>query len=391
MVSNHHRTYTLNPGFSGIFFGRNLRVKALFYGVAALLCCQGCTLKNETVPVDKSPKNALVRYAQHLEIDSVGDGVIAHIIEPETNDTIRYYLAKNPTKKPKGYIFCKVPLTRIVPLSATQIGMLSKLNAIDYITAIAGKSYIYNPQLKQHIQHGHTTDLGQSNAIPTESIIRIQPQALLFSGFSGTFPRSEQLEKSGTQCIPIFDWKEHHPLGKAEWVKFIGHLIGKEVIAYDYFNGLVNRYNKLTIDNKGTPRPTVFSGNLTGDIWYAPAGESYQAQLFQDAGANYIYSSTKGIGSISLSMEKILSDNLSTEFWMNPGLPQLSTIVSTHAIFRRFKAVRTKHVYCYSHQLNKFWEMAAIEPDKVLSDYRYIFGNRQPQNEKLYFYKKVVD
>jgi hypothetical protein len=39
--------------------------------------------------------------------------------------------------------------------------------------------------------------------------------------------------------------------------------------------------------------------------------------------------------------------------------------------------------------MNKYWELAAIEPDKVLSDFIQIFYSKG--KEKLYFYQKVTN
>ena len=52
-------------------------------------------------------------------------------------------------------------------------------------------------------------------------------------------------------------------------------------------------------------KPTVISGNLLNDIWYAPAGESFMAEMIKDAGADYTHRNEKGTGSLALSIEEI--------------------------------------------------------------------------------------
>ena len=65
-----------------------------------------------------------------------------------------------------------------------------------------------------------------------------------------------QIKKLNILCLPIYDWKETHPLGKAEWIKFIGYLVGKQDEANDYFKHLEIRYNLLKKDYSKRKGPT---------------------------------------------------------------------------------------------------------------------------------------
>jgi len=192
----------------------------------------------------------------------------------------------------------------------------------------------------------------------------------------------------GTTCIPNFDWKEHHPLGKAEWIKLFGYLTGKEKVANHYFNVLIKSYHSL-VDKakKSSNQPTVFSGNLIGEFWYAPSGESYLAKMFMDANARYVYTTSKGTGSLALSFEKVIAQNMHTEYWLNPGYSSLKEILSNNVNMQLFSCVKEKKVYCYSKNSNKFWELSAIEPDHVLSDLILIFHPDLVADKPLFFYQ----
>ena len=330
----------------------------------------------------------LIKYANCIEMDSLKDGVIAHLIQPEIKDTFKFYLSSQPTHTPIGYTFLKVPITNLSVLSSTQVGMLDKLNCIPLISSISDKRFVYNRRLKKQLIERKTVSIGQLDNVSIEQLLKSSPQAILFSGFSGELPQSEVLKKAHISPIPIFDWKEQHPLGKAEWIKFIGYLVGKPNEANDYFMELDVRYNRLKRSNTNTG-PSIFCGNLTGDIWYTPTGQSYQAKLLMDAGANYQYAKTQGVGSLSFSIEQVIKDNLSTEIWLNPGMHEMKQLKTIHPMVRHFKSVKTNKVYCYSHAMNKYWELAAIEPDKVLSDLIQLVHFNGKGTEKLYFYAKV--
>jgi iron complex transport system substrate-binding protein len=131
----------------------------------------------------------------------------------------------------------------------------------------------------------------------------------------------------------------------------------------------------------------VFSGNQTGEIWFCPAGNSYEAQLISDAGGNYIYKNTDGTGSLSLSPEKVLTDNRHTNIWINPGINNLMELKRKYPRSPLFDAYMKRKVYCYSALMNRYWETAACYPEKVLEDLISIFHQRN--SGKLHFYQQL--
>lgn len=339
----------------------------------------------------KTKNTNTIKYAQTLEILENKDNTLIHIKNPENNEVTKYFLSRSSTSKvPNGYTFIQIPIKTIIPLSSTHIGMLSKIDGISTIIAISDKNYVYNPKLLKRIASGQVKDFGGEAAIPFESIVQTNANLLVYSAFGKDYPQQEQLEKLGTICLPNFDWKENHPLGKAEWIKLFGCLLDKEKQANEYFKKLEIEYNSLKKTAKQAQHaPTIFSGNLTGDIWFTPAGQSYTAVLFKDANANYKYANSLGTGSLELSMEKVLSENTTTEFWINPGQQSCAKIIEINAKMKYFKAVKDKKVFCYSPNMNKFWELSAIEPQRVLSDLIRILHVDIKMNNTLYFYKNI--
>lgn len=67
-------------------------------------------------------------------------------------------------------------------------------------------------------------------------------------------------------AFPFADYLENDPLGRAEWLKIIAVIVGKEDVAEQWFNGIVERYNSLKdncIDINN--RPEVFQTFLLKD------------------------------------------------------------------------------------------------------------------------------
>ena len=258
----------------------NMKVLNVIFIVFSALFIAGCSDHNGRAPIkDNNAKNE-IDYAKTIEIFEDSIGCKVHIYNPDTKKTVRLYLAKTNKNTPDNYQFIKTPIQSIITLSGTQIGMLSELNSLDLIVGVSSKNYIYNPVVLKTIEANKIKDFGDETLISFEQIIESKAQLLMYSGFSSDFPHAEQLAKAGVICIPDFDWKEQHPLGKAEWIKFFGYLVGKEKLAKTYFEDCAKAYNELkkSVANSST-KPTVFSGNLTGTSWFTPAGESYLTLL----------------------------------------------------------------------------------------------------------------
>lgn len=78
--------------------------------------------------------------------------------------------------------------------------------------------------------------------------------------------------------------------------------------ANETFDAIAARYNELkelTAEGKVKKRPVVLSGEMRGGNWYAVGGESFLAQLFKDAGADYFLKNDKRSGGVTLDFETV--------------------------------------------------------------------------------------
>lgn len=357
--------------------------------IVLLFLISGCTASN---PKEKELTSVnQIKYAKTLKIFLEGNGVKVHIYQPESKTYLFYFLSKDKiAKTPSGYTKIETPINSIIALSSTQIGMLSKIDGLNTIIGVMDEKYIYNPIVLKGIENGRIQSYQANGIVSFEAIVASNANILMYSGFGQEFPHAKQIQKAGTICMANYDWKENHPLGRAEWIKLFGYLIGKEKESNAYFLKIEKEYNDLKLKaSKSKSKPSLLSGNVIGDLWFAPAGESYFAKLFKDANGNYLYSDSKGTGSIELSLESVISENRNSQYWLNPGYPSLKLVQNSNNKAYIFDAYKNKNTYCYSNNMNLFWEMSAIEPQHVLSDLICILHPELNKKQKIYFYKKL--
>jgi iron complex transport system substrate-binding protein len=333
-----------------------------------------------------------MRASRFLKIVPNESGALVEITHPDTQKIERFFLRKKGNQaQHKGYTTIDVPVKRMIILSSPYIGMLGKLNATKNIAATTSQKYIYNKHVLAGIKSGKIRELHDAFQASTEVILGCKAEVLMFSAFSTEFPKQQLIEQTGTECIPCYDWRETAPLGKAEWIKLFGYLVGKEQHAFSYFDRIQASYTSLKKRvSKNQKSLRVFCGNLVGDAWYSPAGASFFASQIKDAGGEYAFSNTSGTGSHSATFEHILSTQRGADIWLDPGVSNLDVLLRNQPKLKYFSCVKNKEVYCYSHQMNKYWELSAIEPHRVLSDLIQIFSGKGKQKKEMYFYRNIA-
>ena len=177
--------------------------------------------------------------------------------------------------------------------------------------------------------------------------------------------------------MPHLGYQELHPLGQAEWVKFVGMFIGKEREAHQLFSGIEQRYNELKeVAGAADVRPVVTSGEMHYGTWHAVGGKNYLAQIFRDAGADYVINDDETSGE-NLEFEKMYALSANADYWriLNsyPGefsYDALKASEPRNALFKAFK--ERKVIYCNMKQ-TPYYEISPVQPDVLLKDFVAIF------------------
>lgn len=348
-----------------------------FFSLLILLTV-GCTSETKVITLKYPKENQTVKYARHFRFATTKSGIeVVEIIHPDSKKIVATLKPLEDNKK-------------VIALSGTFIGMMDKLDLAAHISGISEIKYIYNKTILENFKNKKVIEVGYDTQLALESIIASKPAMILHSGYNAEFPHEKQLENVGIQCIPIYDWREETPLGKAEWIKVYGFLYGKSDEAKKLFTAIEERYNTLKEKARElSPSGLVLSGNIIGSEWYCPAGESFFAEFLRDANITYNYFNSKGTGSAAITQEKILSENRHAAIWINPGVSSLAELKTLNPKAKLFDAFNEGEVYCHSHNENFYWEISSIEPDKLLSDLIQIAHPEFNPGGKLYFYSKL--
>ncbi|MBE6335722.1 MAG: hypothetical protein E7066_03470 [Lentimicrobiaceae bacterium] len=340
-----------------------------------------CNNQSKVENKDKNDKNALnlVCYAKNFELYSYNSGykiVIANSVSQKSdfylfNDSI--VIPKELEEKP----IIRTPIKSAIAFSSTQWSIFQKLGEIDIIKGVLESDYTENDEILNLISEGKILDLGTSNQVDTEKVIHLQTDIILYTPYS-TVDYSNLGELSGSIMLPFPDYLESHPLGRAEWMKVVGLLCGKENETEEWFNEVARRYETLSnLCLETEDKPSVFSDLPFENQWYVPGGNSYIAQIFKDAGADYIWKDNKSTGSLHIDAESVLLKAQQADYWRvinSYDVPfTYERLAEENELYPLFKAFKERQLLVCDVRDCGYFEHSQYEPDILLADFIYHF------------------
>jgi len=254
--------------------------------------------------------------------------------------------------------------------------MIAKLNALDQIGGMAYADYVLNPAVKEHLEDEKIKSLTGADGIDQEQLIALDPDAFFIYPYERM--NTQKLESAGIPCVDIAEYQEGHPLGRAEWLKVFGKLLGKEKEADSLFTSIKNRYEELeSIAAKSSNSPSVFTGSYSNGSWFAPTGDSFIAVFLNDAGANYIFNDSEGRDNLTLDFETLYNKAYDTDYWgkvvYEEGELTLEKVRENDPRLTTIKAFEEKQIfYCNAAETDYFGD-GVVEPELILEDLIAIF------------------
>lgn len=337
-------------------------------------------------------------YASNIKVLKNKDFTEVELRNPwDTLKTLQTYILVNKNKHvtnnlPKGTVI-KTPLRRSVVYSSVHCALLDELDAIESISGVCDLEYINHNRIKELCDNGHIADCGSSMNPDIEKIIDLNADAVLLSPFenSGGYGRIESI---GIPIIECADYMETSPLGRAEWIKFYGMLMGKEKEADSLFNNIEEQYQTLKAKTQNVKyRPIIISELKYSSAWYVPGGQSTMARLINDAGANYIFSYTKGSGSIPLSFETVLDKGQKADFWLikyNQNTDKTySELENDYSPYKNFDAWKNKRIFGCNTSYVNYYEETPFHPESLLRDLIIVFHPELMNNEATKYFTPI--
>lgn len=351
--------------------------------------------------IEENSSLNLVCYAENFEIYPYKSGYKLIIKNLSKRNDTEFYLFNDSIKIPSDLndkIIIRTPINSAIAFSSTQWAVFQKLGELDRVKGILESNYTKNEEILRLVSEGEIVDVGMSTNVNTEKVIHLQPDLILYTPYP-TLDFSNLGKLSGSTMLPFPDYLESHPLGRAEWMKVIGILCGKEDITNKWFSDVVKRYESLSsICTEVEEKPTVFSDLPFENQWYVPGGKSYIAKIFNDAGADYIWKHNESTGSLHVDAENVLLNAQNADYWrvINSYDEPFTyeRLAKENELYPLFKAFKEKQLLVCDVRECGYFEQSQYEPDVLLADFIYHFHpdllKKEWKNYTPKYFKRLV-
>lgn len=277
-----------------------------------------------------------------------------------------------PDDLPEGTLV-RTPISRALVYSSVHTSLMRELGALDAVRGVVDSQYFNDSILAAGIKAGTIADCGNSMNPTVEKVIDMQPDAILLSPYQDA--SYGQIAKLDIPLIECADYLEYDPIGRAEWVKFYGELVGKRAQADSLFDAVVTAYNDVKKKVAGAQtRPTVVTEMVISGVWNVPGGQSYMARILNDAGGKYLWADDQNTGSLALDFNQVLAVAQDADYWFIKwtNINSLSDLQGANDLNKEMAAFKNKRVYVCDTDKTRFFDRIPFHPELLLREFAAI-------------------
>ena len=292
-----------------------------------------------------------------------------------------------PEDLPEGTVV-RTPVKNALVYSSVHTSLMRELNALDAVRGVVDSQYFIDADIVDGVKSGTIADCGNSMNPTVEKVIEMGPDAILLSPYQDA--SYGQITGLDIPIIECADYLEFDPLGRAEWVKFYGELLGKRAEADSLYNAVVNAYNAVKQKaSAADTRPTVVTEMVINGVWNVPGGQSYMARILGDAGGRYLWADDENTGSLALDFNQVLAVAQNADYWFIKwtNITTLKDLQGTYDLNKEMAAFQNKRVYVCDTDKTRFFDRIPFHPEVLLREFAAILHPELfPDNENQFYH-----
>lgn len=349
----------------------------LLLGISCLLC--GCgspkTEHGSDVPYGEISfenmhweASGKLAYAECFEIEKSGEYELITI-----DDSGRFLLVSGentiPEKVPEDVVILHTPIQKAYLSASSGFDLARQLGALKQIAFSGTKAKdLYIAEAAEAINSGSMSYAGKYSAPDFELLVGGECDLAIESTMIYHSPAiKEKLESLGIPVLVERSSYEPHPLGRMEWIKVYGALLGREEEAEAFFEAELSRLAPIMKQEKTECKVAFFYVNTNGAINVRKPGD-YIAKMISLAGGVYVPGQAQeeeenALSSINMQMEDFYLAAKDADILIYNGniageLKNVEELIEKNSLFADFKAVQVNRVYCTGKDV--FQEMTAL-------------------------------
>ena len=377
-------------------------MKSSFIALLSLVIL-GCQSEKKSTPIaENKPSATTLRYASGFRVTYQDNNTkLVEVVYPFQGATSGYKYLLVPKGQPvpdheKDVRIISIPLSSIICTSTTHIPLLDYLEETEKLVGFPSTDYISSEKARKQIDAGKVQELGVDKGLNLERVAMLRPDMVMGYTMNSDYGQFKKIEDLHVPVVINAEYLEKHPLGRAEWIKFMALFFNKEKTADSVFAVIEKEYLKTkAVADRAPSKRTVLSGIVYGDAWFLPGGQNYAAKLLRDAGYHYLWDDDSTSGFLELSFESVYEKAHGADFWIGVGsFSSLKEVENADHRYARFKPFQQRQVYTSNLRKgstggSEFLELGYLRPDIILKDLMKIAHPELMRGHELYFHKRL--
>ena len=342
-------------------------------------------------------KNSMdLQYAKNFTVDYYEGG---YTMLTTTMDGQRFLVVPEGKEVPKNLekdiVVLQKPVNNLYLVASAVMDMFSSLDGLDTITFSGQKQENwYIDKAKEAMEKGEILYAGKYNKPDYELIVSKGCTLAIENGMILHSPEViEKLEDFGIPVMIEYSSYETHPLGRVEWVKFFGALLGKEEQAAKIFKEQTEIIDKVTTDKK-TGKTVAFFFVTSNGLIQVRQSSDYVPKMIELAGGKYIFDQLGEEDSkrstMNMQMEEFYAKAKDADYiiynsTIDGELNTIDELLAKSNLLADFKAVKNGNVWCTGKNL--FQE--TTELGTMIEDIHTILTTEDDSLEELNYMHKL--
>lgn len=307
-------------------------------------------------------KTMELKYAENFQVDYYEGGYTMLLLPMEhTKFLVVPEGMEEPSGLEKDIIVLNRPIQNLYVVASSVMDMLQELDSLDTIAFSGQKEENwYIEGAKKAMQEGKMQYAGKYNQPDYERIVSGNCSLAIENMMISHAPEvKEKLNEFGIPVMIERSSYETHPLGRVEWVKFFGALLGKEKEAEQIFQKQEEILKKVTGEEKTGKTVAFFFVTSNGMIQVRQSND-YIPKMIELAGGTYVFSdlgedSTKR-STINMQVEEFYNGAKDADFLIynssiDGGVKNLEQLLEKCDVLKDFKAVKEGNVWCTTNNM----------------------------------------
>ncbi|MDE7272445.1 MAG: ABC transporter substrate-binding protein [Lachnospiraceae bacterium] len=306
-----------------------------------------------------------LQYAENFTVDYYGGG---YILLTTVMDGTRIFIVPEDKEVPpeleQDIVVLRRPVKNLYLVASAVMDMFCALDGLSAVTFSGQKEDgWYIEAAREAMTRGDIMYAGKYSKPDYELIVSRDCTLAIENMMISHSPEViEKLEDFGIPVMIDYSSYESHPLGRVEWVKFYGALLGKEEEAERIFAEQTAILAQVTSDEKirETTQTVAFFYITSNGLVQVRQSSDYVPKMIALAGGKYIFDDlgepdTKR-ATMNMQIEEFYSGAKDADFLIynssiDGGVASVEELLDKCGLLADFKAVKEGNVWCTTNDL----------------------------------------